>query len=125
MNQPADPPSAEGERRHSKRVDLTVNIPTMLTMAAMIVTTSAWGVGIYANLDKRQMMTEVAISTLSQRIDRVESNVNNVKLDQTAASKTLREEMKTEMGEIKAMLNQIIFSSPTVSQRQLKEWSKN
>lgn len=98
----------------------------MITLAVLTVTVSAWGVGIYSSLDKRQMMTDLAVTALVQRVDRVEGTINTVRTDQIAASKTLREDMKTEMGEIKGMLNQIIFSAPasTVSKRQLKEWSK-
>lgn len=124
MNQPAGTPSAEGERRHSSRFDLTINLPTMITLAVLTVTVSAWGVGIYSSLDKRQMMTDLAVTALAQRVDRVEGTINSVRADQIAASKTLREDMKTEMSEIKGMLNQIIFRNPSTSQRQLKEWSK-
>jgi hypothetical protein len=123
---PPGPLPADGERRHSSRFDLTINLPTMITLAVLTVTVSAWGVGIYSSLDKRQMMTDLAVTALVQRVDRVEGTINTVRADQIAASKTLRDDMKTEMGEIKGMLNQIIFSAPssTVSKRQLKEWSK-
>jgi len=124
MNQPVDPPSAEGERRHRARFDLTINLPTMMMLVTAIVTTSAWGVGVYAEFDRRMVMTELAMTALAQRVDRVEGTINSVRVDQVAASKTLRDDMKSEMSEIKGMLNQIIFRNPSVSQRQLKEWSK-
>ncbi|TKW79827.1 MAG: hypothetical protein DI543_03160 [Bradyrhizobium icense] len=125
MTQPADPPSTEGERRHRSRFDLTINLPTMITLAVLTVTVSAWGVGIYSNLDKRQMVTDLAVAALTQRVDRVEGTISNVRADQIASSKSLRDDMKSEMTEIKGMLNQIIFRNPSANQRQLKEWSKD
>lgn len=136
MNAPTDPrPPAPGphdesllqlDRRQPRaRVDLTVNIPTMISIAVLIVTTSATGVGMYYNLDKRQMMTDMAVSTLSQRIDKTEASLAAMKADQTGANAALRVEMKSDITEIKGLLNRLIFnpSTPT-QQRQLREWSK-
>lgn len=133
MNAPTDPrppqspdaPLIEIERRRpAARVDLTVNIPTMISIAVLIVTTSATGVGMYYNLDKRQMMTDMAVQTLSQRIDKNEAAVASLKSDQVGANAALRGEMKSDITEIKELLNRLIFPSNSQQQRQLREWSK-
>jgi hypothetical protein len=108
------------------RVDLTINIPTLISIAVLIVTISASGVGLYYNLDKRQLATEFAIQTLSQRLDKTEAALTTLKADQVGQNTALRSEMKSDITEIKGMLNRLIFA-PTTSvqqQRQLREWSK-
>lgn len=95
-------------------------------IATLIVSTSAWAMGIYTDIDKRQTISDIAITALVQRVDRVEASVNGVKAEQNTATSTLRQDMRTEMAEIKQKLDRILFSGPsTVSQRQLKEWSKD
>lgn len=135
-NEPTpQPPSPGGERvveldrrRPAMRVDLTINIPTMISIALLIVTTSATGVGMYYNLDKRQMVTDLAVATLSQRLDKTETALTSLKAEQVGATSTLRGEMRTDITEIKGLLNRLIFDQPRqapATQRQLREWSKD
>lgn len=109
------------------RVDLTINIPTMISIAALVVTISATGVGLYYNLDKRQMATDFAVATLAQRLDKTELALATMKGDQAMQNATLRTEMKADITEIKGMLNRLIFApAPSQQQqRQLREWSKD
>lgn len=104
------------------RLDLTVNIPTMISIAALIATTAAAGVGLYMNLDKRQMATDFAVATLQQRIEKNEIALTTLKNEQTAQTQVLRAEIRSDISEIKALLNQVIFSRQ--GQPQLKEWRK-
>lgn len=104
------------------RVDLTINIPTMISIAVLIVTTSATGVGMYYNLDKRQMMTDMAVQTLSQRLDKTEAALASLKSDQVGANAALRGEMKSDITEIKGLLNRLIFTPPSQQRQQLREW---
>jgi hypothetical protein len=109
------------------RVDLTLNIPTLITLATLVVTISATGVGLYYNLDKRQMATDFAVSVLQQRIEKNEAAVAALRIDQATSNAALRSDVKSDIGEIKGMLNQMIFAprpSPS-QQRQLREWSKD
>ncbi len=118
MSDPNDLPPGGSRVERRGRVDLTLNIPTLIMIATLIVTTSATGVGMYYNLDKRQMMLEIAMTSLVQRVDKLEGN-------QVSANNNLRTELKTDIAELKGMLNRVIFAPPTTSQRQLKEWSKD
>lgn len=104
------------------RVDLTINIPTMISIAALIVTTSATGVGLYYSLDKRQAATDYAVSTLVQRVEKSEAAVAALKLEQAAQNQTLRNDIKSDISEIKGMLNEVIFGRRPSA--QLKEWRK-
>lgn len=108
------------------RVDLTLNIPTLLTLATLVVSISASGVGLYLNLDKRQLATEFAVTVLQQRIDKNELAISALRTDQLASSVTLRADVKSDIAEIKGLLNQVIFAprNTPAQQRQLREWSK-
>jgi hypothetical protein len=109
------------------RVDLTLNIPTLITLATLVVTISATGVGLYYNLDKRQMATDFAVSVLQQRVEKNEAAVAALRIDQANSNAALRTDVKGDIAEIKGMLNQLIFAprpSPS-QQRQLREWSKD
>lgn len=119
-----DTTSAEGERRHQRRIDTTINMPTILGIATMIVTTAAWAVGLYYNFDKRQTMTEIALINLSQRVDKIEIGVSTTRADQIVANNALRTDLKADIGEVKQMLDRLMFP-PSANQRQLKEWSKD
>lgn len=130
---PASPAAAEDrivalDRRAPRmRVDLTLNIPTLLTLATLVITISASGVGLFYNIDKRQMAAEFAISVLQQRLEKNEAAIAALKADQAASNATLRTDVKADIAEIKGMLNQVIFAprpSPA-QQRQLREWSKD
>lgn len=112
------------KRRPLMRVDLTINLPTIITILVLIVTTGAFGVGLYSSLDKRQMSTEFEIIKLSQRIEENRINVGILKNEQTVQTSNLRSEMKNDIGEIKDLLNRIIFSGPTVRSRPQKELNK-
>jgi hypothetical protein len=115
-----------GPERRTPRfgVDLTINIPTMITILVLIVSTSATGVGLYYNLDKRQTATDYAVANLTTRVERVEGSVNSIKTDQALSNDRLRSEMKADLAEIKGQLEHLIFNPPPNTQRQLREWSR-
>lgn len=114
------------------RLDLTINLPTLISIAVLIVTTSATGVGLYYSLDKRQMATDFAVTALSQRLDKNELAVSALKTEHAVQTQALRGEMRGDISEIKDLLNRLIFAPQGVSQQQqqnqqrhqLKEWSK-
>jgi hypothetical protein len=118
MSDPNDLPPGGSRVERRARVDLTINIPTMITLFLIVVSSSATGIGMYYQMDKRQMMTDLAVATLVERVNKLEGN-------QISANNSLRTELKTDIAEIKGMLNRVIFAPPTTSQRQLKEWSKD
>lgn len=115
------------------RLDLTINLPTIISIAVLIVTTSATGVGLYYSLDKRQMTTDFAVTVLAQRVDKNELAVAALKTEYAVQNQALRGEMRSDIGEIKDLLNRLIFAPQNSPQQQqqaqqqrqrLKEWSK-
>lgn len=103
------------------RVDLSINIPTIISILTCVVGISAFGLGIYRDLDNRQLRTDIAVVDIRTRVDKIEAN-------QSTQIQNLRTEMRGDITEIKEMLNRLIFSgaSPHTPRRQEldKEWSK-
>jgi hypothetical protein len=113
------------ERRTPKiGVDLTVNVPTMISILVLIVSTSATGVGLYYNLDKRQMATDYAVANLTSRVEKAEGALSAIKVEQGASNDRLRADVKESLAEIKGQLDRLVFGAPAQPQRQLREWSR-
>lgn len=108
------------------RVDLSVNIPTILAIVGCVTAVCSFGLGIYRDLDNRQIRTDIAVVEIRTRLDKTESALGTVKGEQLAANQSLRGELRSEIGEIKGLLNTLIFNGPPIQrQRQLeKDWSK-
>lgn len=110
------------------RMDFTLNIPTIVSIAALICTTAATGITIYNNLDRRQLETSYALHTLEQRTEKVEKSVTDLKIEQNEKNTQLRTEIKSDISEIKGLLNEVIFGrGHPVSQPQqeaLNKWRK-
>lgn len=109
------------------RVDLTINIPTILSILGLVSAVFVTGIGIYSDLDKRQMRTDIAVGDLRTRLDKTEAAITSVKTDQAAATATLRAETKGDISEIKDMLNRLIFGGNDRGERRRqldKDWSK-
>lgn len=106
------------------RVDLTINVPTIISVVASIATVCAFGISIYSDLDKRQMRTDIAVVEIRSRQDKIESAINTIKTDQAVQTQALRNDVKADIGEIKDLLNRLIFGGTPQSRRDLKEWSK-
>jgi len=106
------------------RLDLTINIPTMLSLLALIVSVSATGVGLYHSIEKRQMATDYAVANLSARVEKAEAALSAIKLEQVAANNNLRTEVKQDLSEIKEQLNRLIFTPHEQRKQQLNEWSR-
>lgn len=105
------------------RVDTTINIPTLCSLLGTLGAVCAFGMGIYQDLDKRQMRTDAAVAEIRYRMDKAENAIIATKADQAAQIGTIRGELKGDIGEIKGMLNQLIFGSSAGS-RALEKWRK-
>lgn len=128
---PSQDPSADrrqyaGPERRAPKIglDLTINVPTMLTILMLIVTTSATGVGLYYNLDKRQMATDYTVANLTTRVEKAESALTAIKIEQGASNDRLRTDVKSDLAEIKGQIDRLVFGTTPQPQRQLREWSR-
>jgi hypothetical protein len=112
------------------RVDLSINIPTILSVLVSIVAVSTTGVTLYYGLDKRQLASEFEIAKINQRIEKVETGVSNLRTEQAQREGALRAEMRSDISEIKDLLYRLYPGTPVArsnapaTQQQLNEWRK-
>jgi hypothetical protein len=113
-------------REPKLKLDLTVNIPTMISLIVLVATTSASGFQMYYNLRQQQMATEYAVSNLTNRVEKAESAIGILKTEQVASTSSLRAEVKQDLAEIKGQLNDLIFGRrpQQAARSQLREWSR-
>ena len=111
------------------RVDLTINLPTIISVIASIGAVCVMGLNVYSDLNNRQLRTDLAVIEIRTRLDKTETAIGAVKTDQAAQMQTLRTDMKSDISEIKDMLNRLIFGAapapaPHRQQQLSKDWSK-
>lgn len=116
------------QRRPLMRVDLSINIPTILSLIAAVVAISGTGITLYYGLDKRQMSSEIELGKLGQRVEKTEINIGNLRTEQIQREERLRGEMKGDINEIKEMLNRLYFGAPSraqpVPRPSIEDWRK-
>jgi hypothetical protein len=109
------------------KLDLTINIPTMISLLVLVASTSASGFSMYYNLRQQQMATEYAVSNLTNRVEKAEASINSIKSEQAASMSSLRIEVKQDLAEIKGQLNELIFGrrpAQVQARSQLRDWSR-
>ncbi len=109
------------------RMDWTLNIPTVISIMTLAGSVGIGGFKVYQDLDQRQTATSYAVKALTDRTERIESNIEKLKLDASTRNTELRTEIKSDITEIKGLLNEVIFGRGTpraVHQQQLNEWRK-
>lgn len=107
------------------RFDPTINIPTIIALTVLIVSTTTGGISLYSAIDKRTMATEFAIQVQAGRIDKIETTIGLIKTEQATRTTELRAETRSDIREIKDMLDRLIFpQQQRAAQTRLKEWSK-
>lgn len=108
------------------RVDLSINIPTILSLLAAVVAISGTGITLYYGLDKRQMSSEIEIAKLGQRVDKTENTIVTLRTEQMQREERLRTEMKGDITEIKDTLNRLYYGPPSTrpGKPSLDEWRK-
>jgi hypothetical protein len=123
---PQDRRNYSGPERRSPKigVDLSINIPTMISILVLIVSVSATGVGLYNYLDKRQLATEFAVANLSTRIEKAEASLTAIKVEQGASNDRLRADVKSDLAEIKGQLDRLMFNAPPQVQQRLNAWRR-
>lgn len=109
------------------RVDLTINIPTILSILGLVSAVVAYGTGLYSDLNVGRVRTDLAVTEMRERIAKNELATAAVRTEAANQIQTIRIDMRSDVGEIKGMLNQIIFGQGVPrqqAQQQLREWSK-
>jgi len=109
----AVPPNDESqEAQHRVKLDLTVNVPTIVTLVLLVISTVSFGVRLYTDLDQRVSLAGVMQEILQQRVASLESAIGEIRQNQAREIKELRSEIRADLGEIKGTLNNLLYNRP-------------
>lgn len=109
----------EGSRM---RLDLTVNVPTILTLCTMTLGGLTAGVRLYNDLDDRTTRNSYELVTLREKVTAVEGSLVSLKTETGATAQALRAEIKADLAEIKSTLNDIAFGRRTGA--TARDWTR-
>jgi hypothetical protein len=111
-----------GQRSPRVKLDLTVNVPTILTLCAMTITAITAGIRVYNDLDARTTRNAYELSTLRDRVVAAEASMVTLKQETGTTAQALRAEIKQDLSEIKSTLNDLAFGRRGAPQP--REWSR-
>lgn len=90
------------------RLDLTINVPTLMTIGSMLVAATLYINNRFSDLTGQAAQQEVRISTLEKRMDSQDSSIEAIRRDAGAQNKTLRDDMRADMRDLKASVDNIL-----------------
>lgn len=94
---------------HRVKLDLTINVPTIVTLCLLVVSSSVAGVRIYNDLDQRVTRAGYFSDALAHRVQVLETTVGQIRTDQANQIKELRAEIRADLSEIKGSLNNLLL----------------
>lgn len=109
---------------HSRvQLDLTINLPTILTMVVMLIGGATTGLRIYSGLDTRVSQANYEIKVIQERMRTFEATMAAIKLDNDAQMQQLRGEIRSDLTDIKTTLREMLLgrgSSPIKTTRDVE-----
>lgn len=100
------PPTGGGKLR----VDKTINIANILTMCAIAFSVVTYGMKTYQEVFAAITKSQHDIASISERVARAETAVNQIRIDSVASSTQLRQEIQQDLREMRSTLNNISMS---------------
>lgn len=111
--------------KHTRvRFDMTINIPTLLSILSIAAAVAAFAVRVYSDFDKRLDRNSYDVAVMQERLRTIDTQVAQVRSDGNSNVQTLRGEIRVDLLEIKGDLKNLMFRQPGNSGRQLNEWSR-
>ncbi|MNK80461.1 hypothetical protein D3C87_1001760 [compost metagenome] len=109
--------------KHSRvKLDFTINIPTLISIITLSAGLATWGVRTYYEMSARTDRNTYDLAVLQDRIRTVETQVTQVRADNSTSVQALRGEIRVDLLEIKGTLKDLMFRGN--NNRQLNEWSR-
>lgn len=110
----------------SFRWDLTINIPTMLTIMAMVVGMVTFGINKYNELTAADSSLARDVLSLQMEVTRLQGSQGGMVTEMRTAIDAMRKENREDLREIRGNLERINDRLPYVSgaTNNLKGWTK-
>lgn len=102
----ADHPMRRASDQRVFRFDGTINIPTIVTLAAALVA----GIQTYNSLDRRTENNTKDIMSLQAQHLRFEQALTSARSDQAVQVQQVKTEIRSDLSEIKSTLNGLVMS---------------
>jgi len=113
------------ENRHNFRWDLTVNIPTVITLLSLTVGIATFGVTKYTELTKADDQAASAIVSLRVEVDKISVSQSGVVREMREGMDNIRKENRDDFKEVRGTLERINDRLSTGSSNQsMKGWQK-
>lgn len=106
-----------GDRRKPSRFDLTINLPTLIMMIGMCVTSIGFVFGVYSSLDKR--ITELEASDKQQEL-----HFNRLELAQADSRTELRQSVDRLGDKVDKLVDKLSFNSAG-NRPETQRWTRN
>lgn len=91
------------------KIDLTINVPTMIAILTLVVTTLVAGVRIYNDIDSRVTASSYEVRALRERVNSLEVTAVSIRQEQNQAMQLLRSEIRSDLTEIKRSVNLLLI----------------
>lgn len=119
---PQHPRPPEG--RHRVQMDLTINIPTIITLVTIMAGVITFGVKTYNDLAAADANQQRDISMLRVDVDRVSAAQADTAKEVRVATETLRKENREDFREVRSTLEDINRRLSPSSPATLRGWTK-
>lgn len=91
--------------------DLTVNVPTILSILGLAFTAISLMFSTYREFDTRLTRNTYDITALREKVSSIESSITSVRAENTAQMQTLRAEIRADLSDIKSTLKDITMGN--------------
>ena len=124
LDAPQHPRPVEAPNHHF-RWDLTVNIPTVMTLISLTIGIASFGVTKYVELTKADDTNRAEIRGLRIDVDRISATQIGVLREMREGLDTIRKENREDFKEVRGGLERITDKlSPGLGNHSIKGWIK-
>lgn len=89
------------------KLDLSINLPTILTMVCMLVTAVLYVNNRFADLANQDTQTDVRMGNVERRIDSISEEMNRIRSDTVTQTSALRAEIRSDMRDLKQSMDDV------------------
>jgi hypothetical protein len=106
------------------RWDFTVNIPTMITLAVLMVSIVSFAVTKYSELTKADLSNANSIAALRMDVDKISASQTGVVREMREGLDAMRKENREDFKEVRGSLDRINDRLPYQSPNNMQGWTK-
>ncbi|WP_226038644.1 hypothetical protein [Pseudomonas aeruginosa] len=110
--------------RSGFRMDLTINIPTIITLVTLATGVISFGVTTYNDLNRADVEQKRDISMLRTDVDRISAAQANVAVEMRQATDKNREENRQDFREVRASLDKLNDRLQPAANNAMRGWTK-